>query len=140
MRVVLVIMADMMALVAALLAVNEYHAFRRRDSFTVPFTDKLIACGAIDPQRREPILREDMIVHLVGIGLSVAVWLMLSAFIAGVSGFIVFPAGVAALLFLIRPELGETDETRGQYYRAHKGDIDPRKYHDYLESVGGRME
>ncbi len=140
MRVILIIMADFMALVAALLAVNEYYALRRRQSFTIPFTDTLIARGAIPPARREPILREDLIVHCVGVGLAVAVWLMLSAFIAGVSGFIVFPAAVAALLFLIRPELGESDETRGQYYRAHKNDIDPLKYRDYLDSVGGKME
>ena len=49
MRVVLIIMADFMALVAALLAVNEYHALRRRASFTIPFTDTLIARGAIPP-------------------------------------------------------------------------------------------
>ena len=78
--------------------------------------------------------------HCVGIALAVAVWLMLSAFIAGVSGFIVFPAAVAALLLLIRPELGESDETRGQYYLSHKNDIDPLKYRDYLDSVGGKME
>lgn len=140
MRVVLIIMADFLALVAALLAVNEYHALRRRASFTIPFTDRLIALGVISPGRREPILREDLVVHWVGIGLSVAVWLMLSAFFAGVSGYIVFPAAVAVLLFLIRPELEESDETRGQYYRAHKIDIDPLKYRDYLDSVGGKME
>ena len=140
MRVMLIIMADIMALVAALLAVNEYHALRRRATFTIPFTDKLIARGVIAPGRREPILREDLIVHRVGIGLSVAVWLMLSAFFAGVSGYIVFPAAAAALLFLIRPGLEESDETRGQYYRAHKNDIDPLKYRDYLDSVGGKAE
>lgn len=140
MRIVLTIMADIMALVVALLAVNEYHALRRRDSFTIPFTDRLIACGAIAAQRREGLLREDRIVHWVGIALSVAVWLMLAFFIAGVTCFIAFPAGVALLLALLKPELGETDETRGQYYRAHRNDIDARKYHDYLESVGGRME
>ena len=110
MRVMLIIMADIMALVAALLAVNEYHALRRRATFTIPFTDKLIARGVIAPGRREHILREDLIVHWVGIGLSVAVWLMLSAFFAGVSGYIVFPAAAAALLFLIRPGLEESDE------------------------------
>lgn len=120
MRVALIIMADILALVAALLAVNEYHALKRRESFTVPFTDKLIAWGALAADKRERILREEQIVHLVGIALSVAVWLMLSAFFAGVSGFIAFPVGVAALLALLRPELGETDETRGQYYRSHK--------------------
>ena len=61
MRVMLIIMADIMALVAALLAVNEYHALRRRATFTIPFTDKLIARGVIAPGRREPILREDLI-------------------------------------------------------------------------------
>ena len=140
MRIVLIIMADIMALVVALLAVNEYHALRRRDTFTIPFTDKLIAFGAIAAERRESLLREDLIVHWVGIALSVAVWLMLTFFIAGVTGAIAFPAGVVALLALLKPETGETDETRGQYYRSHRNDIDARKYHAYLESVGGRMQ
>ena len=48
--------------------------------------------------------------------------------------------GLLSLLFLIRPELEESDETRGQYYRAHRNDIDPLKYRDYLDSVGGSME
>ena len=140
MRIVLIIMADIMAMGVALLAVNEYHALKRRDSFTVPFTDKLIAWGAIEPQRRESILREDGIAHWVGIGLSVAVWLMLSRFIAGITGYLAFPVAVAAFMGLLRPEMEETDETRGQYYRAHRNDIDARKYHRYLESVNGMRE
>lgn len=136
MRIVLAIMADVLALVAALMAVNEYYALRRRDSFTIPFTDKLIARGVIDPAKRDALLREDAVVHAVGIALAAAVWLMLSAFFAGVSGYVIFPLGVAALLMLWKPELGECEETRGQYYRAHRKDIDDRKYHEYLQSTG----
>lgn len=137
MRIVLTVMADALVLVVALLAVNEFQALRRRDSFTVPFTDRLIACGAIDPARREAILREDAVGHVVGIALAAAVWLMLSKFFAGVSGLILFPVGAAALMALLKPEDGETEENRNQFYRAHRNDIDDVKYHNYLETLGG---
>ena len=140
MRTVLVVMADVMVLVAALLAVNEYHALRRYAGFTVPFTDKLVACGAISADRRDGILREDRIIHIVGISLAVAVWLMLTAFFAGVSGAIAFPVGAGILLAALRPEDGETAEARSQYYGVHKTDIDDMKYHEYLRSVGDAAE
>ena len=134
MRTVLTIMADILVLVVALLAVTEYHALRRYDSFTVPFTDRLIACGAIPAEHRARILREDRAMHLIGIALCVAVWAMLSAFFAGVSGWIAFPVGVAALLVIVRPGLEESDENREQYFRTHRRDIDPVKYHEYIEA------
>ena len=68
-------------------AVNEYHGLRRHKSFTEPFTDRLIACGAIDPARREHILKSDAIIHGVGIALCAGVWIMLTAFFAGISSF-----------------------------------------------------
>lgn len=133
MRTVLIVMADMMVLAVALLAVTEYHALKRHAAFTVPFTDRLIACGAIRAGDRERILREDRAMHLIGIALALIVWVMLTAIFAGVSGAILFPVGVAALLALMRPDLDETAENREQYYRAHKKDIDDIKYHEYLE-------
>ena len=140
MRVALIVMADVLILVAALLAVNEFQALRRRDSFTIPFTDRLIGCGAVRPDRREGILRRDMVMHIVGIALTVALWLMLTAFFAGVSGAIAFPVGAAVLLALLKPENGETEENRNQYYRLHREDIDDVKYHLYLESAGAKAQ
>ena len=132
MRIALVVMADIMVLVVALLAVTEFHALRRYARFTVPFTDRLIACGAIRPENREAILREDRVTHAVGLLLCVVVWVMLSAFIAGPSGAILFPVGVVALLLLLKPGMGEDAENREQYYRVHKSYIDDLRYHEYL--------
>jgi hypothetical protein len=57
---------------------------------------------------------------------------MLCKFFAGVSGLILFPVGVAALFLLLRPGMGEDEENREQYYRAHRKYIDDIKYHEYL--------
>ena len=133
MRIALIIMADIMILVTALLAVHEFGSLRRYDSFVVPFTDKLIAHGAVAPDRRERILREDRISHIIGLILCAVVWLMLSRFFAGLSGYLAFPIGFAALSLALRPENGETKETRAQYYNAHKSDIDPIKYSAIFE-------
>jgi len=132
MRTALVVMADILVLVVALLAVTEFHALRRFNTFTVPFTDRLIACGAIQPENRQRVLREDRVVHAVGIALPVVIWLMLSKFFAGVSGLIAFPVGVIALLALLRPGMGEDAENREQYYRVHRKYIDDIRYHEYL--------
>ncbi|MBR2797682.1 MAG: hypothetical protein IKE17_08060 [Clostridia bacterium] len=132
MRTALVVMADILVLVVALLAVTEFHALRRFNTFTVPFTDCLIACGAIQPENRQRVLREDRVVHAVGIALPVVIWLMLSKFFAGVSGLIAFPVGVIALLALLRPGMREDAENREQYYRVHRKYIDDIRYHEYL--------
>ena len=134
MRTVLIVMADVMVLVVALLAVTEFQALRRFSSFTVPFTDRLIAFGAMKAGDRERVLREDRMVHIIGIALCVVIWLMLAKFFAGVSALIDFPAGVAALLLWMRPDPGESEENRSQYFRAHRRDIDPMKYAEYVES------
>ena len=135
MRIVLIVMADLMVLLMALLAVTEYHALKRRAAFTVPFTDRLIACGAIRPEHRAAILREDQVIHMIGLGLSIAIWIMLSAFLAGISGWILFPLGAAALLVLLRPDMEENNENREQYTRLHRKYIDDMKYHDYLANA-----
>ena len=140
MRIALIVMADVLVLVVALLAVNEYHGLKRRKSFTEPFTDRLIACGAIDPARREHILKSDAVIHGVGIALCVGVWIMLTAFFAGISGALAFPIGVALLLMRLQPEMGETDETRKQFYNAHRDDINDIKYHEYLKAAGAAGE
>ena len=132
MRTALTVMADIMVLVVALLAVTEFHALRRFSSFTVPFTDRLISCGAIQAENRGRILKEDRVLHIVGILIPVVIWLMLCKFFAGVSGLILFPVGVAALLVLLRPGMGEDKENREQYYRAHRKYIDDIRYHEYL--------
>ncbi len=136
MRIALTVMADILILVTAVLAVHEYQGLARMKEFTEPYTDKLIAFGAIQKEKRESILREDRIGHLVGMALCVAVWIMLSLFFAGVSGWIAFPAGVILLLLALRPEKGETREARNRYYSAHKKDIDTLKYHEFLVSIG----
>ena len=128
MRVILVIMADVLVLVTALLAVHEYHGFKRYGTFVVPFTDRLVAGGAIAADRREAVLREDRVGHIVGIVLSCAVWIMLSAVFAGLSGFVLFPVAAALLLAALKPEPGDTPENRTQFYNAHKKDIDAMKY------------
>ena len=136
MRTVLIVMADLLILLAALLAVNEYRGLRRYTSFVVPHTDRLIACGAVDPARREAILRADRLGHIIGAALCVILWVMLSAFFAGMSGVIAFPVGAVAALLLVREEPGDTRENRDRYYSAHKEDIDPVRYREYLASVG----
>ena len=135
MRIVLIVMADLMVALLALLAVTEYHALKRRATFTEPFTDKLIACGAVKPEHRAPILREDRVIHMIGLGLSIAIWIMLSAFFAGISGWALFPIVAAALLVLLRPDMEENNENREQYYRLHRKYIDAMKYHDYLANA-----
>ena len=132
MRTALTVMADIMVLVVALLAVTEYQALRRFSTFTAPFTDRLIACGAIQAENRGRILNEDRVLHIVGILIPVVIWLMLCKFFAGVTGLILFPVGVAALLVLLRPGMGEDNENREQYYRAHGTYIDDIRYHEYL--------
>ena len=138
MRIALVVMADIMVLLAALLAVTEVHALRRYSTFTVPFTDRLIASGAIARENRQRVLREDCILHAVGIALPVVIWVMLSLFFAGRSGAILFPVGVVALLLLLRPGREENGENREQYYRSHKKYLDDRKYPEYLSRAGGQ--
>ena len=135
MRTLLIVMADVMVLLVALLAVTEYHALKRRATFTEPFTDKLIACGAVKPEHRAPILREDRVIHMIGLGLSIAIWIMLSAFFAGISGWALFPIVAAALLVLLRPDMEENNENREQYYRLHRKYINDMKYHDYLANA-----
>lgn len=138
MRTALTVMADIMVLVVALLAVTEFHALRRFSTFTVPFTDRLIACGAIQAENRGRILNEDRVLHIVGMLIPVVIWLMLCKFFAGVTGLILFPVGFAALLALLRPGMGEDRENREQYYRAHRKYIDDIRYHEYLAKCPDR--
>ena len=72
--------------------------------------------------------------------LGLGVWIMLTAFFAGISGALAFPIGVALLLMRLRPEPGETDETRRQFYNAHRDDINDIKYHEYLKAAGAAGE
>ena len=132
MRIMLTVMADIMVLLVALLAVTEYRALKGRATFTEPFTDRLLACGAIRSEDRATILRQDRLIHVIGLILCVAVWIMLSAFFAGLSGWALFPVAAAALLMLLKPDMEENNETREQYYRLHGKYIDKAKYHDYL--------
>lgn len=132
MRIMLIIMADILVIVASVMCVHEYHSLKRHESFTVPFTDKMISLGVIDASRRGGILKEDKIGHLVGIVLALIVWLMLAKFLAGLSAIAVFVLAAAAQLILLKPSMTETQATRSQYFSAHKKDMNELKYHEYL--------
>lgn len=137
MRIVLMIMADVMALVAAVIAVNEYHGLKRYASFTVPFTEKMAHLGVIDPAKKESILREEKILHVVGIALCALISLLLAKIFAGVSAVIVFTAGAAVQLFALKPEMEESARNRSRYFDAHKKDMNAVAYHEYLQKTEG---
>ena len=61
MRIFIAIIADIFIAIIALFAASEYFGIRRYNSFTVPYTDKLISLGVIEADKRETVLREDRI-------------------------------------------------------------------------------
>lgn len=137
MRIVLMIMADILALVAAVIAINEYHGLKRYASFTVPFTEKMARLGVIDPEKKESILREEKIIHVMGIALCVLMSLLLAKIFAGVSAVIVFAAGAAVQLFAVKPEMEESARNRSRYFDAHRKDMNAIAYHEYLQQEEG---
>ena len=136
MRIALIVLANVFVVVVSVLGVNEYFGLRRYKSFAVPFTEKMVAAGVVAPGDRERLLREDRVTHAVGVGLSLVMWVMLWRFIAGISAVPVFAVATAIQLVALKPDMTETEATRGQYFNAHKSMMDAVKYHAYLESVG----
>ena len=137
MRIMLIILANVFVVIVSVLGVNEYFGLKRYGSFVVPFTDKMIGMGVIAAENRARVLKEDRITHIVGIGLSMVVWGMLTFFIAGISAVPVFVVAAAGQMVALKPDMTETAATRGQYFNAHKNHMDTMKYHEYLQTVEG---
>ena len=137
MRIMLIILANVFVVIVSVLGVNEYFGLKRYNSFVVPFTDKMIGMGVIAAENRDRLLREDRVTHIVGVALSLAVWVMLAFFIAGISAIPVFVAASAGQMIVLKPDMTETAATRGQYFNAHKNQMDAMKYHEYLQTVEG---
>lgn len=135
MRILLIVMANVLVVVASVLGVNEFFGLRRYASFVVPFTNKMVDMDIIPAGEREKLLREDRIAHIMGIGLSLLLSAMLGLFIAGISAVPVFGIATAAQLMALKPDMTENTATRTQYYNAHKDIMDALKYHAYLETV-----
>lgn len=140
MRIMLIIMADIFVLITAIVAVYEFYGLKRYNSFTVPYTDKMISLGIIDPEKRDSLLLEEKLGHYIGIALATVCAGMLSVFIAKFSGAIVYIAAFAGLMLYLHPEMNETTATRNGYFKSHRAIMDIRKYHDYLVSVGDIKE
>lgn len=136
MRIILMIMADIFVAVTAVIAAYEFFGLKRYDSFTVPYTDKMISLGIIEADHREALLKKEKFDHILGIALATLCAFMLSRFIAKWSGAIVYIVVFAALSFLLHPDMTETPATRSGYFKAHRNEMDIRKYHDFLVSVG----
>lgn len=136
MRIMLIILADIFVAVTAVIGANEFFCLKRYESFTVPYTDKMISLGIIEADKRSSLLNEEKYSHYIGIALTFLCAGMLSKFIAQLSGIIVFIAVFAGLLIFLHPDMKETAATRSGYFRSHRTIMDIRKYHDYLVSVG----
>ena len=140
MRTAIIVLANLFVAVVAVLAVNEFFALKRYKSFTVPFTDKLVRRGVVKAADRDRVLREDRILHIVGVALSVVMWILLALFIAGIAAVPVFLVVAGGLIFSLRPDMTETPATRSGYERAHREYMDVVKYHEYLVEVGDAAE
>jgi len=135
MRIAMIVMANILVAVVTVMGVNEYFGLKRFDSFTVPFTDKMVRLKVIDAKRRDGLLKEEKINHYIGMLLSVAVCAMLGGFMAGIAAAPVFVVSVAVQLAVLKPELNETESNRSRYFNTHKRDMDALKYHEYLKTA-----
>ena len=134
MRIFIAIIADIFIAIIALFAASEYFGIRRYNSFTVPYTDKLISLGVIEADKRETVLREDRISHLTGVGIAALVCVLMARFLAWPTGLVVFVAAFAAACIFTHPDMTETDATREGYFRMHKESMDPRRYAEMVQS------
>ena len=71
MRILIAIVTDLFIAGICLFAAGEIFGLKRYNSFTVPYTDKMISLGIIDPEKRSAILRQNRTNHLTGIAISV---------------------------------------------------------------------
>ena len=135
MRILIQIVADLLIAVIALFAAGEFFGLRRFRSFTVPYTDKLISLGIIEPEKRDAVLREDRMNHLAGVGISVLACALMARFLAWPSGLIVFVLALAASFLFVHPDMTETEATREGYFRMHKASIHPQRYAAFAQSL-----
>ena len=135
MRILIAIVADVFIAGISLFTAGEIFGLRRYSSFTVPYTDKLISLGIIEPDKRDSVLREDRMNHLAGIAISVLVCVLMARFLAWPSGLIVFLLALAASLLLTHPDMSETEATREGYFRMHKSSMHPQRYAAFAQSM-----
>ena len=135
MRIIIQVVTDVLIAVIALFAAGEFFGLRRYRSFTVPYTDKLISLGLIEPEKRDAVLREDRMNHLVVIAISVLACILMARFLAWPTGLIVFAVVLAASLIFTHPDMTETEATRDAYFRAHKASIHPQRYVAFIQSL-----
>ena len=135
MRILIAVVADLFIAGISLFAAGEIFGLKRYNSFTVPYTDKMISLGIIEPDRRDFVLREDRMNHLAGIAISVLVCILMARFLAWPSGLIVFAVALAASLLLTHPDMTETEATREGYFRMHKSSIHPQRYAALVQSM-----
>ena len=135
MRILIAIVSDILIAVISLFAAGEIFGLKRYNSFTVPYTDKMISLGIIEADKRDFVLREDRMNHLAGIAISVLVCVLMARFLAWPSGLIVFFLALAASLALTHPDMTETEATREGYFRMHKASIHPQRYAAFAQSM-----
>ena len=134
MRILSAIVSDILIAVISLFAAGEIFGLKRYNSCTVPYTDKLISLEIIEADKRASILREDCTSHVIGIGISVLVCVLMARFLAWPTGLVVFVAAFAAACIFTHPDMTETDATREGYFRMHKASMDPRRYAEMVQS------
>jgi hypothetical protein len=135
MRIAIIIAVDIMIIAIALFTASEIFALKRFKTFTVPYTEKLISLKILRKEDRESVLREDRISHMVGMGISSVACIMMSCFLSGISGILVFAATIAAALFLIHADMEESPATREGYFRMHKTKMNPQRYAEFLANI-----
>lgn len=135
MRILIAIVADVFIAGISLFAASEIFGLRRYNSFTVPYTDKMVSLGIIEPDKRDAVLREDRMNHLAGIAISVLVCILMARFLAWPSGLIVFVLALGASLLLTHPDMSETEATREGYFRMHKSSMHPQRYAALVQSM-----
>ena len=135
MRILIAIVADIFIAGISLFTAGEIFGLRRYSSFTVPYTDKLISLGIIEPEKRDAVLREDRMNHLAGVGISVLACALMARFLAWPSGLIVFVLALAASFLFVHPDMTETEATREGYFRMHKSSMHPQRYAAFVQSM-----
>ena len=135
MRILIAIVADVFIAGISLFTVSEIFGLKRYNSFTVPYTDKMISLGIIEPDKRDAVLREDRMNHLAGIAISVLACILMARFLAWPSGLIVFVLALAASFLLTHPDMSETEATREGYFRMHKSSMHPQRYAAFAQSM-----
>ena len=101
----------------------------------MPYTDKMISLGIIEPDKRDSVLREERMNHLAGIAISVLACILMARFLAWPSGLIVFVLALAASFLFTHPDMTETEATREGYFRMHKASIHPQRYAAFAQSL-----